>query len=157
MGTRHQNPQLAKIHRNYSVEEVAMLCGVHKNTVRQWIKSGGLSVLDDQRPMLILGRELREFLTKKKTKNKCTLKPGEIYCVRCRTPMSPDGDMADYEPLTEIQGNLIGICPRCDSMIYRRISLAKIELVRGQLAITLPQALLHINERAKPSVNSDLK
>jgi hypothetical protein len=38
MGTRHPNPRLAKIHRNYTVEEVANVFGVHRNTVRQWIK-----------------------------------------------------------------------------------------------------------------------
>jgi len=32
------NPNLAKIHRNYTVEEVALLFSVHKNTVRSWVK-----------------------------------------------------------------------------------------------------------------------
>jgi len=156
MRKRHPNHRLAKIHRNYTVEEVANLFGMHKNTVRAWVKSG-LPTSDDRRPTLIMGRDLCEFLEKKKTKNKCTLKPGEIYCVRCRAPVSPDGNIADCELLTETQGNLIGICPSCESMIYRRISLAKIEQIRGQLVITMPQALRHINERAQPSLNSDLK
>ena len=54
------NPNLAKIHRNYSVGEAAALLGVHKNTVRNWIKNG-LPLCDDRRPALILGAELREF------------------------------------------------------------------------------------------------
>ncbi len=41
-------------------------------------------------------------------------------------------------------------------MMYRRVSLAKLEQVRGKLDITLPQALPHIDESAEPSVNSDL-
>ena len=61
------NPNLAKIHRNYSIEEVASLFSVHKNTVRGWIKSG-LSVCDDQKPMLILGVVLRDFLKMKNVK-----------------------------------------------------------------------------------------
>lgn len=33
MGKRHLNYRLVKIHHNYSVEEIARLCGKHKNTV----------------------------------------------------------------------------------------------------------------------------
>ena len=145
MGKRRPNPRLAKIHRNYTVEEIATLYGIHKNTVRQWVKRG-LPTTDDRRPMLILGRDLSEFLQARRKKNKRTCKPGEIYCVRCREPRSPAGGMADYESLTETLGNLIGICPICDNFIYRRVNITKLEVVRGQLDITIPQALKHINE-----------
>lgn len=156
MGKRRPNPRLAKIRRNYTVEEIAALYGIHKNIVRQWVKQG-LPTTDERRPMLILGRDLFEFLQARRAKNKRTCKPGEVFCVRCREPKSPAGDMADYESLTETQGNLIGICPNCNTMIYRRVSLAKLDQIRGQLDITMPQALRHINESAQPSVNSDLK
>ena len=156
MGKKRPNPRLAKIHRNYAVEEVANLYGVHKNTVRRWIKQG-LPIIDDRRPMLILGRDLSDFLQMKRTKNKRTCKPGEIYCVRCREPQTPAGNMVDYQPVNQTQGNLIGICPYCEIMIYRLVSLARLELIRGELDITMPQALQHINESKQPSVNSDLK
>jgi len=156
MKKRHPNYRLAKINRNYTVEEIASLFGIHKNTVRMWIKQG-LPIIDDRRPMLILGSDLREFLQARRRKNKCSLKPGEIYCVRCRAPRLPAGDMADYKPLTETQGNLIGICPICEITMYRRVSRAKIERIRGRLDVTIPQALRHISESVKPSLNSDLK
>ena len=57
MGKRHSNHRLVKIHRNYTVEEIAKLFGIHKNTVRNWVKDG-LATIDDKRPMLILGHEL---------------------------------------------------------------------------------------------------
>lgn len=43
------------------MEEAARRFGVHRNTVRAWIK-GGLPTCDDQRPALILGRQLLAFL-----------------------------------------------------------------------------------------------
>ena len=87
--------------------------------------------------MLILGRDLVAFLQARRVKNKRTCQPGEIYCVRCRAPQPPAGDMAEYQPITEKFGNLIAICPDCEAMMYRRVSLAKIEQVRGKLDITL--------------------
>ena len=156
MSKRHPNPRLAKIHRNYTVEEVAALFGVHRNTVREWVKRG-LPTNDDRRPMLILGRDLVAFLHARRAKNKQTCQPGEIYCVRCRAPKAPAGDMADYQPVTETLGNLIAICSDCEAMMYRRVNLTKLDQVRGQLDITMPQALRHIDESAQPSVNCDLR
>lgn len=156
MRKRHPNPRLAKIHRNYTVDEIAHLFGIHKNTVRDWVKRG-LPTSDGRRPMLILGRELVAFLTARRTKNKRTCQPGEIYCVRCRAPRAPAGDMVDYVPVTTTLGNLVAICSACETMMYRRVSLAKLAQVRGDLDITMPQALEHIGESAQPTVNSDLE
>ncbi|MFA7269472.1 MAG: helix-turn-helix domain-containing protein [Sterolibacterium sp.] len=144
---RHPNPRLAKIHRNYTVEEAAALLDVHRNTVREWVKRG-LPTNDDRRPMLILGRDLAAFLHARRTKNKQTCQPGEIYCVRCRAPKVPAGDMADYEPVTETLGNLIAICSDCETIIYRRVNIAKLEQIRGKLDIRMPQALPHIGKSA---------
>ena len=156
MGTRHPNPRLVKIHRSYTVEEIANLFGVHPNTVRDWIKRRGLPTSDQKRPFLILGRDLVAFLQARRAKNKRPCQPGEIYCVRCRAPKAPAGAMADYEPVTETLGNLIAICPDCNAIMNRRVSLAKLEQIRGRLDITMPQALRHIGESTQPSVNSDL-
>jgi hypothetical protein len=139
VSTRRPNHRLVKIHRTYSVEEVANLFGAHRNTVRQWIKIG-LPVIDQRRPILVQGQALSDFLQARRLKTKQACKPGEIYCVRCRAPRKPAGDMADYKPLTESLGNLIGICPACHTMIYRRVNLTKLAEVRGQLQVTMPVA-----------------
>ncbi len=156
MKKRLYNPNLAKMHRNYTVEEVASLYNVFKGTVRAWIKAG-LPVLNDKRPMLILGSDLAAFHQAKRTKNKQKCQPGEMYCVRCRAPKSPALGMADYKPITGAMGNLIAICPVCGSIMNRRASLAKLEQVRGKMDITMPQALQHIVDSKQPTVNSVLK
>lgn len=143
MKKRLYNPNLAKMHRNYTVEEVASLYDVFKGTVRAWIKAG-LPVLNDKRPMLILGSDLAAFHQAKRTKNKQKCLPGEMYCVRCRAPKSPALGMADYKPITATMGNLIAICPDCNSIMNRRASLAKLEQVHRKMDITMPQALQHI-------------
>jgi DNA-binding XRE family transcriptional regulator len=155
MRHRRANYRRVKIHRCYTAEEAADVLGVHKNTVFQWIKAG-LPTCDDRRPKLILGHELTAFLKARRTKHKRTCRPGEIYCVGCRAPRLPAGDMADYEPITEKFGNLKAICSQCDSIMNRRASMAKLALVRGKMDITFPQALRRISESNQPTVNSDL-
>src|SRR5258705_787323 len=125
MAKRRPNHRQVKIHRNYTVEEPAGLLGIHKNTVRVGVKTG-LPVIDDRRPMLILGQDLAAFLQARRVKNKQTCQPGEIYCVRCRASKHPAGDMADYLPTTEKLGMLKAICPHCDCMMNTRVSMAQL-------------------------------
>jgi len=155
MGKRF-NPNLAKIHRSYTVEETANLFGVHKNTVRAWIKSG-LPICDQKKPILILGSALREFLQTKRTKHKRKCKPCEIYCVRCKLPQHPAENMVEYKPINNSKGCLTAICPICDTIIYKFTSLAKLAQIQDQLDITMPKTLEHINESDTPLLNCDFK
>ncbi len=134
MGKRLHNPNRAKIHRSYRVDEAASLYEVHKGTVRNWIKAG-LPVLNDKQPMHILGGDLNAFHQARRTKNKQKCKPGEMFCFKCRAPKEPDLDMADYKPDTATLGNLVGICPDCGTIMNRRASLAKLDQVRGKMEI----------------------
>lgn len=156
MGKRHPNHRLVKIHRSYTVEEIARLFGIHKNTVRRWVKEG-LAITDDKRPMLILGHVLSAFIKARRLKNRQTCKPGELYCVRCRAPKSPAGDMAEYSPITEKFGNLVGICPDCEAFMNRHVSLPKIEQIRGKIDITFPENIRQVLESTNPTVNSDFR
>ena len=150
------SPRHVKIHRSYTVEEEARLFGIHKNTVRSWLKAG-LEVNDAKRPVLILGKHLSSFLSDRRIKNKRKCAAGELYCVRCRAPKAAAGQMAVYIPITATLGNLVAICPDCGLMMNRRVSLAGLELVKTGLAITLQQALPSINESQQPTVSSDLR
>lgn len=136
MTERRPNHRLIKTLRTYTVEEVANLLDTHKNTVRRWIKDG-LPVLDDRRPVLIHGQVLSNYLRAKRAKYKQTCKPGEIFCVRCKAPKSPD--LAEYKPLTATTGILAALCPGCGSTMNRRVSLAKLDQIRGAIGITFPQ------------------
>ena len=116
---------------------------------------GWTATCDEKRPILILGRELAAYLKTRREKNKRPCQPGEIYCVRCRAPKLPAGAMAEYQPMTATMGNLMGICPDCDGMIFRRASLAKLAQIRGKLDITFAEAERQVSEIDLPTVNSD--
>ena len=100
---RHPNYRLVKTHRTYTVEEIASLFHVHRNTVREWVKRG-LPTCDDRRPMLILGPELAAFLQARRLKNRQTCAPGELYCVRCRAPRVPAGTSCSTDNALEFCG-----------------------------------------------------
>lgn len=155
MARRSLNPRLVKINRTYSVDEIARRFGVHKQTVRNWIKAG-LPTLDRERPILIHGRDLGTFLQTRRTKAKRPCPPGTIYCMRCRAPRTPAGGMADFQPVTATSGNLIGLCGDCEALMYRRVRRDRLDSVKGNLEVTLTQAAGRIAGSSQPSVNCHL-
>jgi hypothetical protein len=156
MGYRHPNPRLAKIHRNYSVEDISRLYKIHKNTVRNWLRQG-LEPIDDQRPTLIHGQELARFLTERRARSKQTCGPGRIYCLPCRAPKVPREKTAECIPIGETSGTLQGFCPDCNRMIYRRVNPKKLDSVRGDLDINVTQPRMRIRETNGPSLDCDSK
>lgn len=154
MPTTRPNPRLAKIHRNYSVDEIARLYEVHRNTVRAWIKRG-LRTVDERRPVLVLGRDLVDYLQQRRAANKRPCGLDEIFCLRCREPRVPMDRLVAYRPLTPSQGNLVGRCGRCMAGLFRRASLAKLPQIEAVLTVTRAQGEEHIDESPIPSLNSD--
>jgi len=153
---RCPNYRLVKIHRSYTVGGIASLLDLHKNTVRHWIKNGLLTI-DRKRPTLVCGRDLITFLKARRAGKRQMCPIGYLYCFRCRSPRFPAGSMAEYIPVTEKIGNLMAICPDCDCLMYRCVSVAKLSEFLVILDITFPQALQRLTEISQPTVNSDLR
>jgi hypothetical protein len=143
-----RRPKLSRhrinIHRGYSVDEVARARGVTKGTVRRWTKSG-LPAITDQKPLLILGEDLVEFLAKRKAPSqRCS--PFECYCVKCRAPRKPAGDIAEYIPLAPKTGNLRAICPVCFRLMHKRIRCDALEPLLEALTVTITQPVPSLTE-----------
>lgn len=155
MPKRRPDHRLVKTHRSYAVGDIAQLFEVHKNTVREWLRTG-LKTIDQSHPMLIHGDDLAEFLKERRRRRKRPCQPGQIFCVRCRAGKLPAGKMADYIPITETFGNLEGICPDCGGMIYRRASLARLEQLREKLDIWFREEERRVSDSDDPTVKSDL-
>lgn len=144
-----------KVHRSYTVDEVARTLGVAKGTVRRWLKSG-LPPTDSRKPALIRGVDLAEFLkSKAKVKQPCRL--GECYCVKCRSPQKPDGAMAEYVILTTTSGNLRALCPTCGSWMHRRTSYSQLERIRAELDVTVVEPSPRLRDSCHPSTNDHLQ
>ena len=48
----------------YEPSEIAKLFHIHRNTVRHWLKEG-LKPIDDRRPVLVHGSDLKAFLARR--------------------------------------------------------------------------------------------
>ena len=155
MRKRRPNYRLVKIHRNYTVEEVARLFGTHKNTVRAWVKSG-LPTCDSKRPMLILGRDLRAYLQARRTRRTSGhASPAKSTACDAARQSGPPGTWRSTSRSRRSSGNLEGICPDCGGMMYRRASKAKLPEIRAKLDITFTEAERRVSESNVPTVNSD--
>ena len=154
MPGRRASARRVKIHHNYTIEEAAETTGFHKNTIRRWIATKALPALTEKRPHLILGRYLHAFLTAPKA-GRMRLKPGECYCVKCHLAKKPALGMAEYVPINDRSGSLCGLCPGCNTLMYRRVSLAKLPLISSDLDVTILEAPRHLKGRNCPSTNDD--
>lgn len=140
---RTHNPNMSQIHRSYTVEDVALRFGVHKRTVRNWIKKG-LAICDDKRPLLILGTDLRLFLQKQRKVHKRKCKPSELYCLKCREPRLPDQNSLEFIEETSTKGRVIASCSVCNSLMNKYFKLENLATIQRDLAVILPLQQKHI-------------
>ncbi len=150
------NPNLVKINRNYSFEELAAVFGVHKNTVSTWVKNG-LFCLKEKRPFLILGADAKAYLKEQRVSKKQKCKPDELFCMRCKTPTKPAENFVEYFPLSATKGRLTGFCGRCECVVNKFVSYDSLVGYSALFDLTKSRELKHINDSDKPLLNSDFK
>lgn len=120
--------------RSYTFEEAAIALGVSKGTVRNWVNNG-LPAMKAQRPYLILGEALKDFLQSNKAKRKSALQSTELYCLTCKAPRMPMGMLVDCISQTATTARLMGLCEACGGTCNRMISRAKIDRFREIFAL----------------------
>ncbi len=101
-----------KIHNQYTYEQAADTLGVSVQKVRLWRRSG-LPVLDSQKPHLILGFALKDFLNKRSDRPERRLARDQFLYMACNAPRRAYGSMVDYLPYTATRGRLEALCEVC--------------------------------------------
>ena len=154
VASRRVNPNRIKLHRCYSVGELATCCDVHKNTVRHW-QAKGLEPIEPRKPFLFHGATAREYLVRTNASRKRPCAPGTIYCFKCREPRAPAAGMVEVTRKNATTGNLSAICGFCGTMMHRQARLATIAEIMPNLDVQIREANVRIVERATPSLNCD--
>ena len=155
MAPRRLNARLIKLHRTYTVEELADTLAVHKNTVRLWQRSG-LEAIDRSRPVLFLGQAVRAFLIARRNASKRPCRNGEMYCLRCRAARQPIAGSMILAP-SATTGNLKARCSFCQGTMYRRISEAQIASISAFCVIQEQRAVGRINDCPDARLHCDLE
>lgn len=124
---RRLDARRVKLHRSYTLEQLAENLGVTVGTIRRWCKLG-LPGLTDSRPFLIQGRDFKAFHAAKLSLKKTKLAPFEVYCLGCQSARMPTAGLVDCEPMEAARVRIMAICPTCERMtrrIIRRQDLRK--------------------------------
>ena len=156
MARRRISGSRIKIHHTYTIAEAATVVAVHAYTIRGWIDRG-LPAMTGRKPILIKGSDLKQFIEARKQSRKKRCRSGELYCVKCREPRRPAGNMVDYLPAENGSSNLRGICPHCETLMHRRVSQASFAAVTRDLTVGFPQGQSRITDSDVPSVNLDIR
>jgi len=146
------NFRRVKIHHSYTVSELAELLGAHRQTVRRWIAAKQLPTIDDRRQSLLRGVDVHAF-DKARRPIKQSCKPGELYCLSCRSPKRPACEMVNYVSYSMTRGAVRGICPTCEKLMYRAVARAKVEKICAGLDIAFPRAKQRIDDNPAPLSN----
>jgi hypothetical protein len=142
---------LIKLSCSYEPAEIAKLFGIHRNTVRHWLKEG-LIPIDDRRPILVGGLALRAFITGRQRARKRKCASGEFFCFRCRVPRKPWGGMADFSSINDKIVRAIAFCGVCETAMHRMIRRADLSKFVADLS---PQTLPSTRLADRPDANAN--
>jgi len=159
MTRRNRRPDWRRIKtlRSYTIDEAAGALQVHPNAIRHWIKKFGLRISNDRRPHLIHGGDLVSFLKERRAAARRRCGPGQFFCLKCREPRAPAGRMVDYQPLTATRGTLIGMCPTCDKLLRRFVSVARLQAETRDLDLQITHLQVSLRDTAMPALGCHLQ
>lgn len=137
MTKRRGRPDLRRVRgqTTYTAQEAAALIGVAIGTIRTWLRDG-LPALDDGRPTLIFGADLKSWLSERQAARKCKCGPDEMYCLRCRAPRKPVSGTVNIIPRNQKTVRVSGRCVQCEAKMNRGGSVAKLHEIIDAFGIT---------------------
>lgn len=119
-----------KANRVYSVEDVLRLYTICRNTLSNWIKSG-LRPVDDRRPQVFRGSELKWFHEQRSIENKSPLRTGEFKCFTCKACVVPDVSTLSIDDPIRRTYWARAICPECGGGLQKILGETECDKLRA--------------------------
>lgn len=137
------------------MDEASVVLKVSKGTVRRWIKNG-LPALTDQRPLLILGADLIDYLKRNaKPVQKCAAH--QCYCFKCRVPRNPAFNALEYHPFSATNGHLRALCEQCATTMHKGASQATLKRIGPEFTIEFKREDQRLIKGTEPPSNAHFK
>jgi len=130
------NLRLIKKRESYSFKQITELLKIHIRTVQAW-KQEGMPTINNERPFLVMGYDLKEFLSQKIAKHRIKLQAIEFYCTKCRRAVRSKGNQVCLKTSGQSIGKqgfkelvIKGTCEFCNSKINRFSHSGRLEEIK---------------------------
>jgi hypothetical protein len=126
---RTYDPRRAKSNRSYTLLQIAELFDIHIATVRAWVKAG-LPLIDSQRPFMVHGLVLRQWLSERQDARKWPKAPDTLPCFTCSAPRRIKAGTFNIKSSNTDKIRVEGQCEICGKVIGRgdvRANMARLE------------------------------
>jgi excisionase family DNA binding protein len=144
---RRKGWRAVKSLHSYTIDEAARNQGVSKGTVRRWLKDG-LPHLTEQRPFLIVGADLIEFLKSKVSpKRPCGI--DEFFCFSCKAVRRAAFDLIEYRSPKPGKYHLRALCGDCSTVMHKAASGATVDALEAKPDVSITMASETISKCAK--------
>ena len=152
---RTYNTNLIKETLSYSTNDIAKRFSIHKRTVQEWYRAG-LPRIDNRKPSLVLGADLKAFLKARLNKRKSKCQKNELYCMKCKAPRQSRNNTVDIRFLSKTRMMIIGLCVECNTKTN------KVDSTKNLTEIPKIFAIQQIHNRDLigsdiPSLNTDIQ
>ena len=127
----------------YTVEDVQNLYSVSRNTITNWVNAG-LRQIDDSRPQLFRGAELKRFHRERALKNTRKLRVGEFKCAACQARVTPLVQTLQIHHGENRRPAAWARCPECGAYVIRFLN--DTQCIAYQACIDSNTSLLSLDE-----------
>lgn len=144
-------------HRSYTIKEIVRLFkdqNLHDKTVRAWIRSGDLEVIDDGNKLLVYGAILKQFLKNRGRSRQRTLGINEFLCCKCKS-IHPPLENTIISTVIQSNGSIraSGLCPNCAFEMKRLYKRSETKLIRDLFKLE-PEALIVLSNSSCSTYNA---
>lgn len=138
---RNYKIRLIKYRHSYTFEEISEVLNVHPRTIQTW-KKEGLNVIDSTKPYLVMGYDLKEFLSKKLQSRKTKLEPNQFYCIKCRSAVLSQFNQVKLKITGKTMGKdthqeavITGRCETCGTKLNRFSHSGKLDEIKANFDV----------------------
>lgn len=136
------NIRLIKHRESYTLKQISETLNVHPRTVQEWRKEG-LKTISTEKPFLVMGYDLKEFLNQKLKSRKTKLEANQFYCTKCRNAVTSKNNEVHLVSLEKTIGNqgfkgliVKGICQECGTKLNKFSHEGRIQDLKNTFTIT---------------------